>query len=360
MRVSAPQAEILVVDNDEAFVNEVSEVLLREGFRVRVALDGEEALKALADKSPSIVLTGTSMPPITGVDLIKAARKRDADTPVIVMAAQDDMNTVMQAVSEGALPLLRAPLREQELVAMCHGALEVRKLKLVGKELQALDRAVRVGSARVRRGRSSAPRHATHAAEPKRPQGRADRMAMERAALARLTALMSAAVASAPTRTLEQALAEPAPSGTLAGVLTDAILADPVEGEWHAALLRGARAQRELLEEAGGALSAEEVGKLLGIGRAAVDKRRRHGTLLGLKRPSGDVVYPAAQFRRGAVLPGLPETLRAFRISDPWMQLEWLVARDAALQGRTVFEALAAGETDRAKAFVGSAGDQGL
>jgi hypothetical protein len=56
----------------------------------------------------------------------------------------------------------------------------------------------------------------------------------------------------------------------------------------------------------------------------------------------------------------LPETLRAFRISDPWMQLEWLVARDAALQGRTVFEALAAGETDRAKAFVGSAGDQGL
>jgi len=130
-------------------------------------------------------------------------------------------------------------------------------------------------------------------------------------------------------------------------------------GEWAEALLHGAQVQRDLLREAGGTLSASDVGNLLGIGRAAVDKRRRQGALLGLRLPSGDVVYPVAQFAKSDVLPGLPDVLGAFRLQDTWMQLDVLLANDQALGGRTAFEALADGDVDQVRAVVSSVGEQG-
>jgi hypothetical protein len=184
---------------------------------------------------------------------------------------------------------------------------------------------------------------------------------MERAALARITAYVSEAIAKAPTRVLERALSEYSAPGVLANLAASELLYDSsIEGEWASALLQGARVKSELLEEAGGALSAQQVSEFLGIGRAAVDKRRRQGTLLGLKLPSGDVVYPAGQFGRRDVLPNLPEVLAAFRVQDSWMQLDFLLGRHDALAGRTGFEALAAGDVEKVKHLAASVGEQGL
>jgi biotin operon repressor len=171
---------------------------------------------------------------------------------------------------------------------------------------------------------------------------------------------MGDAITKASTRVLEQALGEPASDEALADVLGEAFVRDATGGEWAAALLRGAQVQRELLQQAGGGLSASQVGDLLGISRAAVDKRRRQGSLLGLKLPSGDFVYPAAQFVKNDVVRGLSDVLSAFHVEDPWMQLDALLARDEALGGRTAFEALAQGDVERVKLAVSSFGEQGL
>jgi hypothetical protein len=189
---------------------------------------------------------------------------------------------------------------------------------------------------------------------------RPERAAMERATLVRVTRLMGDAITKASTSVLEQALGEPTTDEALADVMGEAFVREATGGEWAAALLRGAQVQRDLLRQAGGGLSAVQVGDLLGIGRAAVDKRRRQGTLLALKLPSGDFVYPAAQFAKNDVLAGLPEVLRAFHVEDPWMQLDALLARDEAFRGRTAFKALADGDVERVKSLVSSYGEQGL
>jgi hypothetical protein len=70
---------------------------------------------------------------------------------------------------------------------------------------------------------------------------------------------------------------------------------------------------------AGGTLSADEVGQILGITRQAVDKRRRAG---------------------------IPEVVRGFSSASPWVKLDLLLTPDTVLVGRTPLEALKAGDSD--------------
>lgn len=342
---------ILVVDDEQAIRDLVRDLLTAEGFEVVVADSGRAALDAISRQSPQLVLTESQMPDLAGRDVLEAIDRLDPDTPVIFMSTGDDTDAPTTRRGRGALYHIRKPVIADELLAVCRRAVETRHLK----------------------SEYGLPRHhlatgATQAvAEPLFPpeagvsvERRPERAAIERAARSRVGQFMSQAIANAPTRVLEQALSEPTSPEAVADVVAGVLLDNSVEGEWAAALLRGARVQRALLGEAGGTLSAAAVGELLGIGRAAVDKRRRHGSLLALKLPSGDVVYPAAQFGPRDVLPGLPEVLAEFRIRDPWMQLDLLLARPEALGGRTGFEALEAGEVEEVKRLVASVGEQGL
>ena len=101
------------------------------------------------------------------------------------------------------------------------------------------------------------------------------------------------------------------------------------------ARLRGVTARQKLLEAAGGALSAEEVGKLLGITRQAVDKRRRSGKLLGLELARRGYAYPAFQFSEAGILNGLEPVLEHLRDHDAWMQLAFFVNRNLRLGNDT-------------------------
>jgi hypothetical protein len=196
-----------------------------------------------------------------------------------------------------------------------------------------------------------------------RHQAGADRQALERAVFARLVRLMGQAIAAAPTGALATTASSASDVGAIAEFLAEvgpviaATEADPLAE----ALLEGAKAKFTIMREAGGVARAEEVAKLLGITRQAVDKRRRSKALLAVPSASGDWLYPRAQFGRdGRPLPHLPDVLRAFRIDDPWMQLDALLARDPNLGGRTAFAALSGGDVDAVIQSVRAFGDHGL
>lgn len=149
----------------------------------------------------------------------------------------------------------------------------------------------------------------------------------------------------APAESLAEFLAAPTDTGTLARATADQAASEalrrlePLAG----AIVRGAEVRARLVEAAGGLLSADAVGALLGITRAAVDKRRALGKLLAL-RIRGDWSYPAAQFRDGEVLEGIPSVLAGMADASPWSILDFLLAPDDALGGRTPLATLRAGE----------------
>jgi hypothetical protein len=145
--------------------------------------------------------------------------------------------------------------------------------------------------------------------------------------------------------TLVEAMAAPTDFGTLARVLTDVGVIGTAVTELDPDALDLANEidrRDKLVLRNGGMLSAEEAGQLLHIGRQAVDKRRRNKTLLAI-RQAGDWFYPRAQFQEHEVIPGIPEIIKGFETSGPWVTLEFVVTADAVLDGLTPREALLKG-----------------
>ena len=113
------------------------------------------------------------------------------------------------------------------------------------------------------------------------------------------------------------------------------------------AFIRGIEAKRRLIDENGGALSADQVAENLGITRQAVDKRRRAGKLIGLTTVRHGYRYPAWQFSDSGTLPGLEDVLAVLAPHDEWMQTAFFVAQNPRLGYRTPIEMLKAGELRR-------------
>jgi DNA-binding NtrC family response regulator len=134
--VSTNGPTILVVDDESAILDTVRILLKNEGFAVTTAQGGKAGLDALAAGSYSVVLSDIRMPGAGGIDILKAARERDSDVPVILMTAQAELRTAIEAVNRGAFHYIQKPFTNDELVAICRRAAETRELKLENKNLK--------------------------------------------------------------------------------------------------------------------------------------------------------------------------------------------------------------------------------
>jgi hypothetical protein len=171
---------------------------------------------------------------------------------------------------------------------------------------------------------------------------------IQAAFLRRALSALERIASNVPAKTLTDALAAPTDVGSLAQLLSRSEVVGSAITELDPlapALARGVEHRRTLLSLAGGALSADEAGQILGVTRQAVDKRRRTGSLLAVREGS-DWRYPACQFEVSEVVAGIPDVVRGFGPSSPWVALDFLLAPDTVLAGRTPLEALKAGDRD--------------
>lgn len=159
-----------------------------------------------------------------------------------------------------------------------------------------------------------------------------------------------ATAAAAPNNfwVLVRALEAPAAMKTLAAV-------DPLAP----AHMRGLEAKHRLVEQGGGALTAAQAARALGLSRQAVDKRRLAGRLLALALGRRGYVYPAWQFTPSGTVKGLEEILGALREHDPWMQAAFFLNRNSRLGDRTPVDMLRAGRLEEAMAAAHAYGEHG-
>ena len=137
--------------------------------------------------------------------------------------------------------------------------------------------------------------------------------------------------------------------------ITQLIADDP----FIAAKFRGLKRKRQMLEAAGGALTSEQVAKVLGISRQAVDKRRASKQLLALTQGRRGYSYPSFQFEDGRTIAGLEDVLGQLGDLDPWMQMVFFTTRNERLGEQTPLEKLKKGLVDEVKAVASGYGEQG-
>ena len=113
---------ILVVEDEESFVDALLLGLKREGFRVEVARDGFEALDRFDIVRPDLVLLDVMLPRISGIDVCRHLRKRSQVPIIMVTAKGAEIDTVV-GLEVGADDYVTKPYRIRELVARMRAVL---------------------------------------------------------------------------------------------------------------------------------------------------------------------------------------------------------------------------------------------
>ncbi len=115
---TAEPNDILVVDDEPSVVEVVSLYLQREGFHVRTALNGTDALVAMQASRPSLVILDVMLPHIDGLTLIKRMRENPTlDVPVIMLTARSQETDRIYGLELGADDYVTKPFSPAELVS---------------------------------------------------------------------------------------------------------------------------------------------------------------------------------------------------------------------------------------------------
>jgi two-component system, OmpR family, response regulator RegX3 len=107
---------VLIVEDEESFVDALSVGLKREGFRVEVARDGLEALSMFDAVQPDVILLDVMLPKMSGIDVCRQLRKRTQVPIIMVTAKGSEIDTVV-GLEVGADDYITKPYRMRELVA---------------------------------------------------------------------------------------------------------------------------------------------------------------------------------------------------------------------------------------------------
>ena len=94
-------AEILVVDDDRAVRDGLKVRLQGEGFAVRTARDGADALAKIAERRPDLVLLDVMMPKMNGFRVCEEVRRTDGALPVVFLTASDSDGDQVRAIGLG-------------------------------------------------------------------------------------------------------------------------------------------------------------------------------------------------------------------------------------------------------------------
>src|SRR3954467_1546511 len=116
------QPTVLVVEDEESFVEALVVGFKREGFRVRVARDGLEALEVFDASRPDLVLLDVMLPRMSGVDVCRELRNKSRVPIVMVTAKASEIHPVV-GLEVGADDYVTKPYRLRELVARMRAVL---------------------------------------------------------------------------------------------------------------------------------------------------------------------------------------------------------------------------------------------
>ncbi len=115
----ARPARLLVVDDQEANLKIIGDILGRLGFEIILANDGDQALQRLEKRSVDLILLDVLMPGRDGFEICQTIRANPkwADIPIIFLSAADDKTLIVRALEVGGVDYVTKPFNQAELMS---------------------------------------------------------------------------------------------------------------------------------------------------------------------------------------------------------------------------------------------------
>jgi DNA-binding NtrC family response regulator len=116
-------SSVLIVDDEENLLVLLDRVLSKEGYKVKTAIDGYEALEFLDENDIAVALIDIRMYPIDGIALLAEIKKRSPSTRVLMMTSRPTAETQTSCFQNGAIDYFTKPLEIQKLKIALRGLL---------------------------------------------------------------------------------------------------------------------------------------------------------------------------------------------------------------------------------------------
>jgi two-component system, OmpR family, response regulator MprA len=143
---------VLVVDDDFAIRESLDRALRANGHDVRLAGDGDEALRSLADSPADAVVLDVLMPGFDGIGVCRSIRATGNRVPILMLTARDAVPDRVRGLEAGADDYLVKPFALEELLARVHALLR-RSIPGAGERvLRFADLSLNTGTMEVHRG----------------------------------------------------------------------------------------------------------------------------------------------------------------------------------------------------------------
>lgn len=110
--------KILIVDDEEFILNLLTNGLIEDGFEVRLAKNGFDALMEVEKNTPDLIISDIMMPRLSGLDLLKGLKNNDKtkDIPILLISAVDHADTVQEGLDLGANDYITKPFKISEIL----------------------------------------------------------------------------------------------------------------------------------------------------------------------------------------------------------------------------------------------------
>lgn len=102
-------SSILIIDDERAIRNTLSEILQHEGYKIDVAENGEEGYEKFKKNSYDVVLCDIKMPKMDGIEFLEKSREVNPDVPLIMISGHGNIETAVEAVKKGAYDYISKP-----------------------------------------------------------------------------------------------------------------------------------------------------------------------------------------------------------------------------------------------------------
>lgn len=107
---------VLLVDDEEQFVETLAQRLEARGFTVATAFNGEQALDHIKDKDVDVVVLDVLMPGLSGIDTLREMKKIRPLSEVIMLTGHATVETAIEGMKLGAFDYLMKPTEIEDLV----------------------------------------------------------------------------------------------------------------------------------------------------------------------------------------------------------------------------------------------------
>jgi diguanylate cyclase (GGDEF)-like protein len=144
LRMERPPRTLLLVDDEANILSALKRLLRQENYTILTANSGQEGLEVLAKHAVDVIVSDQRMPGMTGVEFLRQAKDLYPDTVRIVLSGYTELQSVTDAVNEGAIyKFLMKPWEDSQLRAHVE---EAFRRKEMGDENRRLDLEVRTAN----------------------------------------------------------------------------------------------------------------------------------------------------------------------------------------------------------------------